>query len=52
LGQIHATYILQDHHQPDWLGYQQTSDAAWILAAFAADRWQLARNKRINMHDL
>lgn len=27
LGQIHATYILQDD-QPDWLGYQQTSDAA------------------------
>jgi hypothetical protein len=27
LGQIHATYILQDH-QSDWLGYQQTSDAA------------------------
>jgi hypothetical protein len=27
LGQIHATYILQDH-QPDWLGCQQTSDAA------------------------
>jgi hypothetical protein len=36
LGQIHATYILQDH-QSDWLGYQQTSDAAWILAAIAQD---------------